>query len=129
MDGKGKARGRDRPDRQLQLRERLARRLEHAKHLLANSDAKLSEIARLSGFGSADRMGRVFTRRLNTTPSDYRTQATSIQANGNTPLLPSSTPSPAALMATSQQSLPESANPKSTAQKSTNPKSRKSNRK
>jgi LacI family transcriptional regulator len=48
------------------------RRVEHAQMLLASSDDKLSEIARKSGFGSADRMGRVFKRRLNLTPSDVR---------------------------------------------------------
>jgi LacI family transcriptional regulator len=89
-----------------------ARRLEHAKHLLANSDSKLTEIARLSGFGSADRMGRVFTRRIGITPSDYRAQATATQipqshqaeeaqsAPGTGGI---ADPSPAALMATSQQ--------------------------
>jgi LacI family transcriptional regulator len=52
------------------------RRLEHARRLLTETDAKVSEVARRSGFGSADRMGRVFVRRLNTTPSDYRAAAT-----------------------------------------------------
>jgi LacI family transcriptional regulator len=50
------------------------RRVEHAQMLLASGDEKLSEIARKSGFGSADRMGRVFKRRLNITPSDLRSQ-------------------------------------------------------
>jgi LacI family transcriptional regulator len=47
-------------------------RLEHAQQLLISTDSKLSEVARKSGFGSADRMGRVFMRRLNICPSDYR---------------------------------------------------------
>lgn len=51
------------------------RRIEHAQMLLTNCDDKLAEVARKSGFGSADRMGRVFMRKLRTTPSDYRTQS------------------------------------------------------
>ncbi|MGN6726939.1 MAG: substrate-binding domain-containing protein [Tepidisphaeraceae bacterium] len=47
-------------------------RLEHAQQLLITTDAKLSDIAHKSGFGSADRMGRVFVRRLQTNPSEYR---------------------------------------------------------
>lgn len=47
-------------------------RLEHAQQLLITTDAKLSDVAHKSGFGSADRMGRVFVRRLKTSPSDYR---------------------------------------------------------
>jgi LacI family transcriptional regulator len=56
------------------------RRLEHAQRLLSDSDLKMSEVARLSGFGSADRMGRVFMRKLKMTPSEYRTSAATQKA-------------------------------------------------
>jgi LacI family transcriptional regulator len=50
------------------------RRIEHAQELLGTTGMKLSEVARRSGFGSGDRMGRVFMRQLGITPSDYRKQ-------------------------------------------------------
>jgi LacI family transcriptional regulator len=50
------------------------RRIEHAQRLLSTTDMKMVEVARKSGFGSADRMGRVFQRRLQVTPSEYRKQ-------------------------------------------------------
>jgi AraC-like DNA-binding protein len=37
----------------------------------------MTEVARKSGFGSADRMGRVFMRKLSISPSDYRKQVLS----------------------------------------------------
>jgi LacI family transcriptional regulator len=52
--------------------ELMRRRIEHAQRLLADPTVKMLEVARQSGFGSADRMGRVFTRVLRITPSDYR---------------------------------------------------------
>jgi LacI family transcriptional regulator len=58
------------------------RRIEHAQRLLSESDTKMSEVARLSGFGSADRMGRVFHRKLGMTPSDYRMAAATRRAPG-----------------------------------------------
>ena len=48
------------------------RRVEHAQRLLGSPDIKMIEVARRAGFGSADRMGRVFMRKLGITPSDYR---------------------------------------------------------
>ena len=47
-------------------------RLAHARQLLTTTDLKLSEVARQSGFGSADRMGRVFRRVFRSAPSEYR---------------------------------------------------------
>jgi LacI family transcriptional regulator len=68
------------------LADELARRrIEHAQRLLSSSDMKMSEVARLSGFGSADRMGRVFMRKLGITPSDYRTKAATRIAPGEKP--------------------------------------------
>ncbi len=64
------------------------RRVEHAQRLLASSDLKMTEVARRSGFGSADRMGRVFMRKLNTTPSDFRNSILTgkdVQPSGNNP--------------------------------------------
>lgn len=54
--------------------ELMRRRIEHAQRLLCDPDLKMIEVARRSGFGSADRMGRVFARELGITPSDYRDQ-------------------------------------------------------
>jgi len=49
-------------------------RIERAKRELAQSDRKLSEIARESGFGESMRMCEVFRRELGMTPSEYRKQ-------------------------------------------------------
>lgn len=65
------------------------RRIEHAQRLLASSDVKMTEVARKSGFGSADRMGRVFMRKLRISPSDYRRQILS-----GTDVAPNTTPAP-----------------------------------
>ncbi len=54
--------------------ELMRRRIEHAQRLLADVEIKMPEVARRSGFGSADRMGRVFMRELGITPSDFRRQ-------------------------------------------------------
>lgn len=49
------------------------RRVEHAQSLLAGRPRrKMEEVARLSGFSSADLMARVFSRTLGITPSAYR---------------------------------------------------------
>lgn len=47
-------------------------RLSHAQQLLGDGDLKLAEVARRSGFGTADRMGRVFQRKLGVPPSACR---------------------------------------------------------
>ena len=49
-------------------------RMEHAQQMLVATSAKLLEVAFKSGFGTADRMGRVFSRRLGISPSEYRTK-------------------------------------------------------
>jgi len=49
-------------------------RIERAKRELAQSDRRLSEIARDAGFGESIRMCEVFRRELGMTPSDYRKQ-------------------------------------------------------
>jgi LacI family transcriptional regulator len=59
------------------------RRLELARQLLGDPNVKLAEVARRAGFGSADRMGRVFMRRLKITPSDYRSRAMEKDAQAN----------------------------------------------
>jgi len=47
-------------------------RVEAARRLLEQTDKGLPEVARASGFGSADVMRRVFERALGTTPRRYR---------------------------------------------------------
>ncbi len=48
-------------------------RIDHAQKLLASHEqAKLEDIAERSGFSSADQMGRVFSRYLGISPSQYR---------------------------------------------------------
>jgi LacI family transcriptional regulator len=49
-------------------------RIERAKRELAQSDRRLSDIARDVGFGEAMRMYEVFRRELGVTPSEYRKQ-------------------------------------------------------
>ncbi len=61
------------------------RRLEHAQRLLSSTEMKVSEIARLSGFGSSDRIGRVFMRKLKMSPSDYRDAAMTKRSPGEKP--------------------------------------------
>lgn len=48
------------------------RRLSHAKRLLSSTDLSLTEVALSSGFSSEARMGEVFRRELQVTPSAYR---------------------------------------------------------
>lgn len=47
-------------------------RLEVAKRLLEQTDGRLDQVARNSGFRSYERMRRTFARRLGIAPSDYR---------------------------------------------------------
>jgi transcriptional regulator GlxA family with amidase domain len=48
-------------------------RLEAARRQLESTRASLEEVARFSGFKSAEVLRRVFARRLGTTPGQYRT--------------------------------------------------------
>lgn len=47
-------------------------RLEFSKHLLMQSEHKISSIATMAGFASLDHLGKVFRRELGTTPQAYR---------------------------------------------------------
>lgn len=47
-------------------------RLEVAKRLLEQTEHRLCQVARDSGFGSYERMRRTFARRLGNSPTDYR---------------------------------------------------------
>ncbi|MFD7921418.1 GlxA family transcriptional regulator [Streptomyces sp. NPDC059740] len=49
-------------------------RVEKARHQLESSDATLERIASGCGFGSTDTLVRAFRRRLNTTPTEYRSR-------------------------------------------------------
>lgn len=51
-------------------------RLDHARRLLETTDLTLDEIARRSGFGTAETLRRVFARRLGTPPGAYRARFT-----------------------------------------------------
>jgi transcriptional regulator GlxA family with amidase domain len=44
-----------------------------ARNALESSDTPLKTVAYECGFGTADRMRIVFTRRLGVSPNDYRT--------------------------------------------------------
>jgi LacI family transcriptional regulator len=58
-------------------------RLDFARHLLTQTNHKISAIATLSGFSSVHRMAKVFQRVLSTTPQTYRQtyQPTRLQAD------------------------------------------------
>ncbi len=47
-------------------------RIDHARSFLENTDIGLAEIAKRCGFGSAENFRRVFARRLDLTPMEYR---------------------------------------------------------
>ncbi len=47
-------------------------RVDAARNMLESSDTPLKTIAYDCGFGTADRMRLVFTRRLGVSPNDYR---------------------------------------------------------
>ncbi len=49
-------------------------RLEKAKRLLGDPERQIKEIARMTGFGAAEYMTKVFRRELNITPTAYRKQ-------------------------------------------------------
>ena len=49
-------------------------RIERAKRELVQSDRRLSDIARDTGFGESIRMCEVFRREVGMTPSEYRKQ-------------------------------------------------------
>jgi LacI family transcriptional regulator len=48
------------------------RRVDHAKRLLAQTQTKVGLIANQSGFGSAERMSKVFKQVVGMTPHAYR---------------------------------------------------------
>lgn len=50
----------------------VSRRVEHAKHRMANSDASLSEIALDCGLSDQAHLSRIFRRATGTTPSAWR---------------------------------------------------------
>lgn len=50
------------------------KRVERVKELLTSTDKKLAEITRASGFSSPDRLTKVFSRLVGTSPSQYRRQ-------------------------------------------------------
>ena len=49
-------------------------RLERARLLLETTDLQLEEVARRCGFGTVETFRRSFSRRLRTSPSDYRSR-------------------------------------------------------
>lgn len=61
------------------IADELARkRCERVKELLVKGDHKLAVIARMTGFSSADHLTKVFHRVVGTTPSNYRSRATTM---------------------------------------------------
>jgi LacI family transcriptional regulator len=52
--------------------EILRRRIDHARHLLASTDAKLLSVAQASGFSDSQQLTRVFRKHLGMTPGNYR---------------------------------------------------------
>ncbi|WP_165679541.1 helix-turn-helix transcriptional regulator, partial [Metapseudomonas otitidis] len=50
----------------------LARRLAHARHLLAHTTLPLGEVALACGFSSASHFSNRFRRALGGTPGEYR---------------------------------------------------------
>ncbi|MDJ1645102.1 GlxA family transcriptional regulator [Streptomyces pakalii] len=55
-------------------------RVEKARNELESSDATLERIASVCGFGTVDTLVRAFRRRLNATPTEYRSRFRSIRA-------------------------------------------------
>lgn len=53
-------------------------RVEKARHELESSDATLERIASVCGFGTVDTLVRAFRRRLNATPTEYRSRFRSL---------------------------------------------------
>lgn len=49
-------------------------RVEKARNELESSDATLERIASVCGFGTVDTLVRAFRRRLNATPTEYRSR-------------------------------------------------------
>ena len=47
-------------------------RIDHAKRLLAGSDAAITQIARATGFVTSNQLARVFRREVKSTPGEYR---------------------------------------------------------
>jgi LacI family transcriptional regulator len=58
------------------------RRVDHAKRLLVQTRTKVGLIARAAGFGSAERMSKVFRKVVGMTPHDYRDGYRHDEANG-----------------------------------------------
>lgn len=59
-------------------------RIDTARRLLEASDRALKTVAYASGFGTADRMRIVFTKRLGVTPAQYRARFRGARATGTT---------------------------------------------
>lgn len=65
-------------------------RLQIARRLLEQTGQHIDQVALRSGFGSADRLRRVFARRLNASPAEYRerfTRSLTLDAGGSIPLI------------------------------------------
>lgn len=58
-------------------------RIDHARSFLENTDLSLQDIARQCGFGGAENFRRVFARRLELTPMEYRQR---FRTSANQPL-------------------------------------------
>jgi transcriptional regulator GlxA family with amidase domain len=58
-------------------------RLERARTLLESTDAQLEEVAAHCGFGTVETLRRTFGRRLNVSPSDYRSRFTAHSSAAN----------------------------------------------
>lgn len=57
-------------------------RIDHARSFLENTERSLADIARSCGFGSAENFRRVFARRLDLTPLEYRQHFRSSVSSG-----------------------------------------------
>lgn len=68
-------------------------RLQVARQLLEQSEHSVQEVARRSGFGSADRLRRVFLRHLGVLPTDYRERFTGALAASTRQAVPLAAPS------------------------------------
>ena len=62
------------------MAEEIRRRVHHAKQLLVESDAKVEQVASRAGFGSAERMSKVFRQVVGMTPHAYRDRYRSDEA-------------------------------------------------
>lgn len=53
----------------------LRARLEHTCRLLAGSDLPVDKIARRSGFGSGERLSKIFRKTFSTSPTEFRSRS------------------------------------------------------